>query len=1657
MKKSNSLRSTLMTACPKRLSPRVLISLGAIVLIALNSFASDIGPLKGRVALSRALGLSFEVNKGQVRPEYRFVAHQNGLMVGVSDKSVDLTLSSKASIAHLIRLTWLSSDHESTLRGEELLAGQVNYLRGADSSKWITAVPTFQQVRYRDIYPGIDLLFYGNGSAIEHDFIVAPGSRPEMISLRIDGTNGVALSSTGDLVLGDSGGTIVLRKPVAYQKTKAGRIEVSTRFLVSGNVVSFATGDYDRTLPLVIDPVLDYSTYLTDDSTKPASVAADAQGNTYLTGYVFNAAYPTTTGVFQPTCASCSSTPDVFITKLKADGSGQIYSTFLGGTDYDEPFGLAVDASGNAIVVGRTQSADFPLKNPTNTGVAGYYATYGFVSSLSADGKTLNYSTLLGSPSEQNSSPETIVNAVAVDNSGNAYVTGTTRSLAFPVTLGALHAVTPGYSNTAVFVSKFLANGDLGYSAMIGDSLPQNGGVGPFGPGAIAVDAGGSAYIYGRAGTLWPITAGAYQGSIPETTHDAVPFVTKLSSDGSALVYSTFVGHAGGGKVAGIAVDNQGQAVLTGVTDDATYPTTADARIQSVTSSSYSWLTKLNATGTDLVYSSFLSSGSANASSLALDPSGNIWIAGSTHNRNFELVHPIQGTPGTDPYYSGYTGFISEYDSSGKSLLFSTYFGSPNQSTWIVGMVSDAQGNIHIAGRTKTGLYTTPGAFRTSTPENAYASADWGFAAKINASIASPALCLDSAYTNGVSFPNTPVGNGSTALLTISNCGEMPLSLLSIEMTDPVFSVPVAQNNCTGEIAAGASCNIVLRFEPTAAGSKQAELRFTTNAAIPKTLLPLSATGVASQIQVNPTQLRFDPLLVGQRSQAKTISVSSGTAAGLHMDLTKLTITGDFSYTQSGCGDLLPYRSCTIQVVYAPTAAGTRTGALTIVSDDPAHPTVTVSLSGNASLTYPIPLVSQLSQPTIPIGSESFEIWITGSDFYPVSMVRINGQAQQTTYSSPTTIHALIDPALRTGYGELTLTVSNPAPGGGDSAPEKLTLYRVVPVTPRFLVSVPSRNMLYVSVPSSAASNPNTVIPIDPSTGVAQTPIRVGNDPSVMAASEDGKYLYVACGTDRTIQRIRLETLTIDRTFAWPATNWTDSLPVREMHVMPGSPETLVVSVQDSIGTMALYNDAGLVNFVPSSYPGIQVDGFAFLDPTTVYSLPFTAVQHGYFNVFTIGSAGLQLTPITEPYNGSSYDTGTQVLTDGTLLYTSSGQVWNPVTKTQVATLPVTTFDTKVRPSLFNFVMDKSLGQLYAIGGQDYGQTYSTVLTAYDMTTLTASGLVAFPQTGILTRTLARWGTDGLAFIGPGSGASMTEDQVYLLRSGIVKTAVPAVTLSSSALTFSSQDIGTTSVAKFITLTNSGSIVLNIAGIVASGSFSATDNCGASLAVGASCQISVVFAPTTAGNSPGAVTITDNASGSPHIVTLSGTGVAPSFTIGSSGTNPTTATVRSGQTATYSLSVSGSPGFSGLLNLTCTGAPIYATCSISPSSVQLQRGSTGNFSVTVTTQQSPLAFVPKSTATPKTFALFVICVMSLCMVGRERKLTRMRKRDKLLIGMSLLLVAVFGMVSCGGGGSGTPTPKPNPVSTTPAGTYTLTITANAQSATASRSLTLIVQ
>lgn len=666
---------------------------------------------------------SFEPNRGQTNAQVSFLSRGHGYSLFLTPKEAVLALNKPApqdddeqpAATHallktrrihrelregrrqdVLRMRLLRSNAAPAVEGFGELSGKSNYFIGGEPYKWLTNVPTFAGVRYYKVYPGVDLIYRGDQGRLEFDFIVSPGADPGAIALSFDGTDRAEIDGQGDLVMQLGGGQVRHQKPSAYQEVGGVRLAVPARFVLQGRgKVGFEVGEFDRALPLVIDPVLTYSTYLGGAGADIGiGIAVDDAGSAYVTGATVSLNFPTRNPMQRSLAGTRS---DVFVSKLNASGTALVYSTYVGGSVGDIGHGIDVDAEGNAYVCGTTGGSisfnNFPTVNALDPIYGG--TDDAFLLKLNPTGSALVYSTYLGGANSD------IAYGVAVDRaSGEAYLSGITLSADFPVTPGALKtSLAPGDPSDA-FVTKFNAQGSsLAYSTLLG---------GPYGSQAaygIALDSAGIAYITGEStSSFFPVTPGAFQTTCTGCEFfrsDA--FLAKLNPQGTGLIYSSYLGGSQEDYGFGIAVDASGDAYVVGQTESGSssskpFPTTPGSFQR--TGDVDAFVTKFSADGSGLVYSTYLGgSVTEEAKSVAVDSAGNAAVTGKTNSPDFPLANPLQPAI---PALGFDNVFISTLNPSGSALVFSTFFGSGEGRH----VVTDGAGSIYVTGLTYGSLPT---------------------------------------------------------------------------------------------------------------------------------------------------------------------------------------------------------------------------------------------------------------------------------------------------------------------------------------------------------------------------------------------------------------------------------------------------------------------------------------------------------------------------------------------------------------------------------------------------------------------------------------------------------------------------------------------------------------------------------------------------------------------------------------------------------------------------------------------------------------------------------------------------------------------------------------------------------------------------------------
>jgi uncharacterized protein (TIGR03437 family) len=612
-----------------------------------------------------SIQLSFEPNQGQAPADVLYLARGSSYTLYLAGGETVLA----AHGGPPLRMKLSGANRSASIAGEARQASISNYFGGNDPHNWHTSVPNYGRVRYTDVYPGIDLVYYGKDGRLEYDWIVSPGADPSKIRMNFENADRLWIDPRGDLVIQAGHHEYRQQKPVVYQEIGGKRVPVAGSWTLHGREGSFRVGSYDRRKELVIDPPLVYATYHGGSGQDYGyGIAVDSVGNTYVTGGAGSANFPTTGGLQ----GSLKGTEDVFVTKFNPTGSAKMYSTYLGGSNVDEGRAIAVDVQGNAYITGTAASLDFPVKNAIQATTGG--SGDAFVAKLNASGSALVYSTYLGGIANDSGM------GIAIDTAGNAYVAGITFSTNFPVKNPFQSA--KGAQQDA-FVAKINPAGTaLVYSTYLGGNNVDEGY-------AIAVDAAGSAYVTGYTGsTNFPL-ASPFRGA----NGGVDAFVTKINPAGSALVYSTYLGGSGTDYGTAIAVDSSGSVYVTGPTasDDFLLANPIDNTLGSHAVDD-AFVTKFNPSGSALVYSTYVGGGGGDEPyGLAIDSSGNVYITGRTNSSDFPLTNPIQVTR------TAFDMFVTEINAAGSARLFSTFIGgSGNESGR--GIAVDRLGNIHIAG-----------------------------------------------------------------------------------------------------------------------------------------------------------------------------------------------------------------------------------------------------------------------------------------------------------------------------------------------------------------------------------------------------------------------------------------------------------------------------------------------------------------------------------------------------------------------------------------------------------------------------------------------------------------------------------------------------------------------------------------------------------------------------------------------------------------------------------------------------------------------------------------------------------------------------------------------------------------------------------------------
>jgi hypothetical protein len=820
-----------------------------------------------------ALPLAFESNEGQTDSQVKYMARGNGYKLFLTSGDAVLSLASSSSSAQsrpkemmqrrlpgysretkrlirrsrtqsrprpssvaTLRMHVVGGKSDAAIVSSERLSAKANYIIGNDPRKWHQGVPRYARVSYRDVYPGVDLTYHGQQNQLEFDFVVAPGSTPDPINLSFSGASRMRADSAGNLTLSSSAGDLTLHKPVAYQERNGVRQLVDARFVLKANrQVGFELGKYDRTRELVIDPSLGFASYLGGASEDVGfGITLDTLGDSFITGHSNSAAFPG----FSGTVTGHSGGFSAFVTELDPTGA-IVYTTFVGGSGDDLGDSIGVDSAGAAYVAGITSSTDFPVTpgvvQPISTGgnTCGTAGTGvcldGIVFKLAPTTGTLVYATYLGGSNDDEAF------GIAVDGAGNAYVAGDTFSTNFPTHLPLFSSLNRGAGSNGsddAFVAELNPTATaFVYSTYLGGSFSD------FANG-MAVDGSGNAYVTGETlSTDFPVTPGSFQQTCGTNTGTCNAsggavfsdvFVARINAGGGSLHYSTYLGGSSDDTGLGIAVDGSGNAYVTGETTHTnTSVTTGDFPVfpnpgafqttygkGSAVAGSNAFVTKLNAAGSGLVYSTYLGGSTADvAVAISLDPSNNAYVTGTTLSTDFPLASPFQNA-----LSGGSDAFITEVNTTGTGLVYSSYLGGNGDEDYDAttasffggGIAVDPSGFAFLTGSTtsSSGLALAP------TIQASYGGGPFdAFFAVVNS-----AASVD--FTITASPDLGAVNPGSSATSTITVTGENGYNKtvnLSCAVSGSGTPAPTCSFSANSVVGSGTSTLTVSTTAPHAA------------------------------------------------------------------------------------------------------------------------------------------------------------------------------------------------------------------------------------------------------------------------------------------------------------------------------------------------------------------------------------------------------------------------------------------------------------------------------------------------------------------------------------------------------------------------------------------------------------------------------------------------------------------------------------------------------------------------------------------------------------------------------------------------------------------------------------------------------------------------
>lgn len=1434
----------------------------------------------GRTSLLKGYdqnSFAFEANQGQADPRVKFLSRGPGHTVYLTQnetvvvlprlkgESPTLNPAPDAQSLAVLRMRFIGANRAPHVTGSAQLPGRTNYLVGNDPKYWLPGIPTYARVRYQDVYPGVDVVYYGTRGSLEYDLMIDRGADPSVITMECQGAKKVSIDAQGNLRFMIGGGEVLLRKPRIYQLTigsSQGRKSIDGGYVLkAGGHIGLQVGEYNRNQPLIVDPVLSYSTYLGGSGYDAGTaIAVDSSGNAYVTGFTRSPNFPVTSGAFQTKCGTSGTCNgyfwDAFVTKLSANGQ-VVYSTFLGGSGNDMGKAIAVDDFGAAYVAGQTFSSDFP----TTSGA--FKRTYGgtgdaFVAKLNPDGTALQYSAYLGGSGIDNAE------GIAVDVMGNAYVTGQTYSTNFP-TASPIQAVNGGNQDSDAFVTKINSAGSaLVYSTYLGGNSSDSGE-------AIAIDSAGDAFITGETKSPDFPLVNAIQVACRGCPGSADAFVAEIAPNGAALLRATYLGGSNSDHGSGIAVDTAGSIYVTGFTYSSDFPTTPGAYQTSLGPGGEGvFVSKISSDFSALLYSTYLhGNGLDFGKTIAVD-TGNVYVGGQTYSTSFPLVNAIQAMCSSSGCFYG-TGFLAEFNAAGSGLVFSTYLGG-TYIDQISGIALDSSANPYVTGEAGSSNFPTANAVQ-ATFGGSYADA---FAARITLA---PAVSLT---PTNLAFGNQQVGvtsGAQTVLLTSS--GTAPLHIASIATTGEYAQT----NNCGNGVAAGSACTIFVTFTPSGTGTRTGTLVITDNANGSPQVATLTGTG-----GILPPSITTQPA---------NQSVTAGQAATF---MVIATGTAPLAYQwQRGATNIQGATSSSY------------TTQPTLLSDNGSQFAVVVSNSAGTARSHTAILTVNppLTAPTVNPVSVTFATVVVGATS-PAQTVTLTNNG-----GTPLSITSILVTGLNAADFSQSNTCGTSVAAGGSCT-----------INATFSPSGSGMRTASVSISDNASNSPQNIplsgIGADSACNKFVSPN--GSDSNSGSLSSPWQHLQKAFNGSTAGDVVCL------RGGTYPSQSGTTYSQIMNNSGASGNP----ITFEDFPGEVAVVQGNTRVNGAFITFKGtakvppyglvfqIGTAGLAIngIDVLNTHDVNFDHIElsgfdyHAAYNQSNgcnnkVLASYIHDNGIGTGVNGISWGSTAAGCTNGGLI--SNNVVEHNGSGIQLYSAGSTTIPANVTVEENTFVSSAGYGIVVwgdnnivanniAYGNGDalndpQGTIHTGVANVVDHnvtfspTSASRSGwylsggcclsnnLVRDPL--FISTSTKDW---HLTFSSPALSFSNLNYVQPIDKDGVTRGPsfdagayqFVSVSLNPGTLTFESQTVGTTSTARQIALTNNGGAVLNINSISITGlnasDFAQSNTCGAAVAAGGTCTINVTFTPSVSGTRFAAVSIADNANGSPQLVSLTGSG-----------------------------------------------------------------------------------------------------------------------------------------------------------------------------------------